>query len=126
MKIHKDINSTYDSNLMDENVDEPLIQDVEEISDEHGDHVIVRFDDGSTAQHHTHGILSEEYMESTFKCIELTKKGLHWMKNNMWKNQKVDIQMMMQTSLMLADVSRMLRIDAQCISSDESERFTHD
>ena len=127
--MNKAQNSMITHDLMDEMEDDsdiPFVEDVKEITDHNGTHVIVTFDDGSKAHHHTHGTLSEEYHESCMNCLELTKKALKWMKNSMWKNQRVDIGMMAQTSMMLGSVSKMLHTNATCISSDETERLSND
>jgi hypothetical protein len=132
MKMNKGHISMMEPSLMDDNngipddSDIPLIQEVNEFTDEHGDHVIVTFDDGTKAHHHTHGILDEEYHDGVMTSLQLVKKAQHWMKNNLWKNQKVDIGMMMETSLMLGSVSKMLHTTATCISSDETERCSND
>lgn len=103
--------------------DIPFIKDVQESVDENGEHVVVTFDDGSKAHFHTHGILDQEYHESCLNALKLTKQALGWMKNNMWVNQKVDINKMMETSMMLGTVSKLLHTTATCISSDETERL---
>ena len=115
-----------DTDGLNDESDIPLIEDIQESIDHHGKHIVITFDDGTKAHTHTHGILSEEYHDSTMRCLELTKKAMKWMKNNMWKNQQVDIGMMAQTSMMLGSVSKLLHTTATCISSDETERLAND
>jgi hypothetical protein len=58
--------------------------------------------------------------------IDLTKRALGYLKKNIWLNKKVNIGEMMETSLMLSSVSKLLHTTAQCMSSDETERLQND
>ena len=122
--------SMISPHLIDENFDDesetPMIEGVHEITDQNGTHVVITFEDGTKAHNHTHGTLSEEYYDSCMTCLKLVQKANKWMKNNMWKNKKIDIGMMAQTSLMLATVSKMMHLNATCISADETERIQND
>jgi len=54
------------------------------------------------------------------------KRALGYLKKNIWLNKKVNIGEMMETSLMLSSVSKLLHTTAQCMSSDETERLQND
>lgn len=56
------------SHIIDDNSEDdsdiPMIEDVQEITDHNGTHVVITFEDGSQAHNHTHGTLTEEYYDS--------------------------------------------------------------
>lgn len=106
--------------------DIPHVEEVTEINDETGSHVLVKFDDGTTATTHTHGTLIESYYDALMPAQDLIKKSLSYFKQNIWLNKKVNIGQMMQTSMMLGDIAKVLHSTAQMISSDETERLLND
>jgi hypothetical protein len=121
----KSYESDEPMNLTEEE-DIPHVLNVQEIDDKNGSHLLVKFDDGTMLTTHTHGRLKDDYYESLMPTIDLMKRALGYLKKNIWLNKKVDIGQMMETSLMLSHVSKLLHTTAQCISSDETERLQND
>ena len=121
----KSYESDEPMNLTEEE-DIPHVLNVQEIDDETGSHLLVKFDDGTMLTTHTHGCLKDDYYESLMPTIDLMKRALGYLKKNIWLNKKVDIGQMMETSLMLSSVSKLLHTTAQCMSSDETERLQND
>jgi hypothetical protein len=114
---------TMSTDQLEDESDVPDIIDFKEVSDEFGDHVIITFDDGVKATTHTHGVLTEDVYESCYNALKCTKKGIHWMKNNIWKDRKVSIPQMTETALMLSTVSKLLHSAAREISEVQTERI---
>ena len=101
--------------------EEPFIDKI--IEDDKTGSIQVTFDDGTIATSHKYAVMGEE----TAKILNDTKlvanKANKWLKRNVKPGRYVDMSMMLQTSMVLGTVSKMLYHSCLAMSEEETERM---
>ena len=113
-----------DENFMPHNPfdsDDSFIENI--IQDDKTGTIQITFDDGTVATSHGYATMGKdtaEMLRDTFLCAN---KAAKWLKKNAIEGKRVQMGMMLQTSMALGSVSQMLYHSCLAMSEEQTERM---